>query len=179
MKPTALFARIRGIAAVAPPLLVALCAAGCIEPIGGTLVKRDYRPQVLVAYRAEGDFAPTARYYLVREKGNLAVFEQEEDGTGVLMERHWTDAYGDHFAVWAVQGSAYEILVPRDQRLAAYRFVYEPGQFTLETRAGVERPVPRMLTEASTALVPAGVELRAPIVRKTPARDAQNDDLFH
>lgn len=159
------------------PFVLALLA-GCVEPVGGTLVKKDYRPAVLVAYQAEGDFAPQLRYYLVQEKNGLAIFEQDEDGKGVLFERHWADPHGDHFAVWTVPGPAYEVLVPVDRTRPAYRFAYDGGRFAVENRDGIERPVPKLLVEASTKLVPAGAQLRKPkpAARVEPKR---NDDFTH
>jgi hypothetical protein len=140
---------------------------GCATPGGGRLVKRDYKPNVLVSYQSEGDVPPGVRYYLVREGAGLAMFEQSEDGTGVVFERHWVDHHGDHFAVWA--GSAFEVVVPRDRAQPAYRFEYPPTLYKVENHGGVERPVPAMPIEANAKLHPAGAVLRAPVAPPPPA----------
>ena len=120
---------------------------------GGRVVNRDYRPQVIVVYAADGEVAPGVRYSLVRQGARLAFFEQIGDGAGTILESHWTDTAGDHFAIWATPvepGEAVEVLVPTDRSQAAYRFVYPPGLYDVRNDNGVERPVPRVLIEAST-----------------------------
>jgi hypothetical protein len=78
--------------------------AGCATlPIpGGKVVNRDYRPQILVTYAADGEVTPGVRYSLVQEGSALAFFEQTGAGAGTVLESHWTDAGGDHFAIWAM-----------------------------------------------------------------------------
>ena len=124
---------------------------------GGRVVNRDYRPQVIVVYAADGEVAPGVRYSLVRQGAGLAFFEQTGEGAGTVLESHWTDAAGDHFAIWATPvepGEAVEVLVPIDRTQPAYRFVYPPGLYDVRNDNGVERPVPKLLIEASTQLRP-------------------------
>ena len=153
-------------------MVLVLCLAGCAAmPIpGGEMVNRDYRPQVLVVYAADGEVAPGVRYSLVRQGARLAFFEQTGDGAGTVLESHWTDAAGDHFAIWATPaepGEAVEVLVPPDRTQPGYRFVYPAGLYDVRNDSGVERPVPKLLIEASTQLRP--VELgRGPAPPPSP-----------
>jgi hypothetical protein len=138
---------------------LAISLAGCaVMPIpGGKVVNRDYSPQVLVTYAADGEVTPGVRYSLVQQGSALAFFEQTGAGAGTVLESHWTDAAGDHFAIWATPlepGEAVEVLVPLDRTQPAYRFVYPPGLYDVRNDNGVERPVPKMLIEASTQLRP-------------------------
>ena len=146
----------------AAALGLAMSLAGCAAmPIpGGRVVNRDYRPQVVVVYVADGEVAPGMRYSLVRQGARLAFFEQTGEGAGTVLESHWTDTAGDHFAIWATpveQGEAVEVLVPIDRTQRAYRFVYPPGLYDVRNDNAVERPVPKVLIEASTQLRPVEV----------------------
>jgi hypothetical protein len=136
-----------------------MALSGCAAmPIpGGQVVSRDYRPQVVVVYGADGEVAPGVRYALVQEGARLAFLEQTGDGAGTVLESHWTDVAGDHFAIWGTPlepGDAVEVVVPRDRTQPAYRFVYPPGLYDVRNDNGVARPVPKMLIEASTQLRP-------------------------
>ena len=147
--------------ATAAALGVAMSLAGCVTlPIpGGKLVNRDYRPQILVTYVADGEVTAGVRYSLVQEGSALAFFEQTGAGTGTVLESHWTDAAGDHFAIWATPiepGDAVEVVVPLDRTQPAYRFVYPPGLYDVGNVNGLARPIPKMLIEASTQLRPVG-----------------------
>jgi hypothetical protein len=140
-------------------MLTALAGCASMPIPGGKVVRRDYRPQVLVGYEADGEATSGVRYSLVQEGPSLAFFEQTGEGAGTVLESHWTDAAGDHFAVWATPmepGDAVEVVVPPDRRQPAYRFVYPSGLYDLRNDSGVGRPVPKMLIEASTQLRPAG-----------------------
>jgi hypothetical protein len=145
--------------AVLGGLVGALVGCATMPIPGGKLVRRDYRPQVLVTYAADGEVAPGVRYSLVQQGPALAVFEQSGGEAGTVLERHWTDAAGDHFAVWATiaePGNAVEVLIPPDRAQPAYRFVYPPGLYEVRNDHGIERPIPKMLIEASTQLRPVG-----------------------
>jgi len=140
---------------------LAMSLAGCVTlPIpGGKWVNRDYRPQILVTYTADGEVTPGVQYSLVQEGSALAFFEQTGAGTGTVLESHWTDAAGDHFAIWATPiepGDAVEVVVPLDRTQPAYRFVYPPGLYDVGNVNGLARPIPKMLIEASTQLRPVG-----------------------
>ena len=144
-------------AVVAIGLVLALAGCAAMPIPGGRVVNRDYRPQVIVVYAADGDVAPGVRYSLVRKGARLAFFEQTGEGAGTVLESHWTDVAGDHFAIWATPiepGEAVEVLVPLDHAQPAYRFVYPPGLYDVRNDNGVERPVPKVLIEASTQLRP-------------------------
>lgn len=155
--------------------LAGVALAGCaIQPIpGGKLIRRNYQPQVLVAYVAGGDVDPGVRHYLVRDGAGLAFFEQAHDGSGTLFERHWTDAWGDHFAVWESPwmgpGQAVELVVPLDRNQPAWRFVYDAGLYDVRDDNGLPRPVPKMLIEASAMLNPTGGPQQAPPSLPIPA----------
>ena len=142
---------------VAIGLVMSLSGCAAMSIPGGRVVNRDYRPQVIVVYAADGEVAPGVRYSLVREGARLAFFEQTGEGAGTVLESHWMDAAGDHFAIWATPldpGEAVEVLVPLDRTEPAYRFVYPPGLYDVRNANGVERPVPKLLIEASTQLRP-------------------------
>jgi hypothetical protein len=131
---------------------------GCAAiPIPGGKLVRNYHPKVMIAYQAEGDVEPGTRHFLVQEKAGPAFFEQSSDGKGTVLERHWADAAGDHFATWASPGEpgeAVEVLIPLDRSQPAYRFVYAPGLYQLRNDDGADRPTPKMLIEASAMLRP-------------------------
>ncbi len=129
--------------------LIAACATG---PSGGILVKQHYRPEVLVAYGAEGAVPSGVQYFLVRFGNGLAFFERDADGSGTLFQNTWRDEAGDHFAVWANGGTAFEIFVPQDRAQPAYRFAYPLRLYTIDSRA--KRPVPRIPIDAATKLTP-------------------------
>src|SRR5207245_514804 len=108
---------------------------GCAtQPSGGHLVKKDYRPAVIVEYQAEGEFPPAVRYFLVRTPSGPAFLEREADGSGTLFDSHWRDPDGDHFAVWVNGASAFEIFVPLAQGQPAFRFAYPARLYTVEKR---------------------------------------------
>jgi hypothetical protein len=147
--------------ATAAALGLAMSLVGCATlPIpGGKVVNRDYSPQVLMMYAADGEVAPGVRYSLVQQGSALAFFEQTGAGAGTVLESHWTDAAGDHFAIWATaldSGDAVEVVVPLDRTQPAYRFVYPPGLYDVSNVNGLARPIPKMLIEATTQLRPVG-----------------------
>jgi hypothetical protein len=140
-------------------LVGALVGCATLPIPGGHVVSRDYSPQVLVTYAADGEVTPGVRYSLVQQGSGLAFFEQTGAGAGTVLESHWTDAAGDHFAIWATPvepGDAVEVVVPLDRTQPAYRFVYPPGLYDVSNVNGLERPIPKMLIEASTQLRPDG-----------------------
>jgi hypothetical protein len=157
--------------AVLGGLLIAMAGCASMPIPGGRVVRRDYRPQILVAYDAGGEATAGVRFSLVREGRGLAFFEQTGEGAGTVLESHWTDAAGDHFAVWATPmgpEDAVEVVVPPDRRQPAYRFVYPSGLYDVRNDSGVGRPVPKMLIEASTQLRPAAGSPPAPAAVPPP-----------
>jgi hypothetical protein len=147
--------------AVGLGLVISLAGCAAMPIPGGQVVSHDYRPQVIVRYAADGEVASGVRYSLVRAGARLAFFEQTGDGAGTVLESHWTDAAGDHFAIWATPvepGEAVEVLVPLDRSQPAYRFVYPPGLYDVRSDNGVERPIPKLPIEASTQLRPVEME---------------------
>jgi hypothetical protein len=141
-------------------LSVGACATG--KEWDGPVLRR-YHPEVLITYTVEGDARAGEIDYLVRKGTDLAIFEQTASGAGRVLGAHWRDHFGDHFAGggWRL-GPAWEVLVPFDQSRPAYRFVYGVGTYSIQNRDGIARPVPRVLTEASAELRPAGRTFREP-----------------
>lgn len=106
---------------------------------GGTVVPANYNVQkVIVSYRAEGTVPERIKYFLIETDGAFSIFERSEDGSGVLIQTHWQDDQGDHFAAWAgppfipkwlesskhYRGAVgYEFFVPFDRSKEAKRFV--------------------------------------------------------
>jgi hypothetical protein len=135
----------------------AVLTVGCAASIeGGHFVKKDYKPRVMQAYAGEGDANPhVADHLLVNTTKGLAFLERDPDGTGIMLDTHWTDALGDHFAVWRPEGQAVEVFVPTDRTLPAFRFDYPHGYYELAGKVGVpKRPVPTVLVAAGTKLTP-------------------------
>jgi hypothetical protein len=145
---------------------------------GGTLAPAGYKVEkVIVAYRAEGTVPARMQYFLIETGEGLAIFEREEDGSGSLIQTHWQDKQGDHFAAWVSVpgipsagcltdlttlpsrkgrgGPAYEFVVPIDRSKEAERFVYERGTYTIWELDGISRPVPKNPeTKAVATLIP-------------------------
>ena len=133
--------------------------AGCASMFmqGGSLVDAGYKPpQVLVSYRAEGTVPPNTEYLLIKTEKGEAIYERNmTDGSGALFETTWTDDKGDHFAGWvSMVETAYEVVVPKDRKQPAKRYVYTKGLWAPVEVGGVERPVPAMPKEPDSTLIP-------------------------
>jgi hypothetical protein len=140
-------------------LLGATGTVGCASMFmkGGELVDDDFVvEEVLVSYQAEGIVPPGVSYQLVRHDGDLAMFEKSADGSGALMQTHWTDADADHFAGWVATGPAFEFVVPTDRTLPASRFVYPDDTYEVEEVDGEDRPIPSGAVAPVTRLLPLG-----------------------
>jgi len=136
---------------------------GCVNMVfhGGQFVKNDNRiKQVLVRYKAESAVPPDTEYMLVQTDKGLAVFEQYGKEGGCLIETHWTDHDGDHFASWiygAGGGNSmhgYEFIVPADRTKNALRYIYLSGTYLIQEINGIKRPVPVSRVEPVTTLIP-------------------------
>lgn len=144
-----------GLFALAAAAMLAACASMFMK--GGSLVDPGYAPpQVLVSYRSEGPTPPNTDYLLIRTERGEAIFERNTaNGSGALFETRWSDAEGDHFAGWvAMMGIAYHVVVPKDRRQPAKRFVYPKGTWQAVTVDGVERPLPLQPTPPVSTLIP-------------------------
>jgi hypothetical protein len=145
-------------------LFVALGLEACIMPAAWDgPVDRKYHPEVLIRYEVVGDGPPGQLDYLVRDAKGPAIYEQTASGAGRLLDVHWRDFAGDHYATPGGRfAPAWEVLVPADPSRPAYRFVYDVGTYSIKARDGIARPVPTILTEASAELRPAGRTFREP-----------------
>lgn len=135
--------------------LMAACASMYMG--GGSLVDPGYKPQqILVTYRNEGTVPPNTEYLLVRTERGEAIYERNTiKDDGALFETRWSDAEGDHFAGWvAMVGLAFEVVVPKDRRKPAKRFVYTTGNWESIKVDGIERPVPRQPKAPDSMLIP-------------------------
>jgi hypothetical protein len=140
---------------------------------GGKVVTKDYNIQkVIVAYRAEGEVPARVQYFLVETDEGLAIFERSEDGSGTLIQAHWQDDQGDHFASWVIPlpgfsflferprlsgccGPAYEFIVPLDRSKKAKKFVYPKQTYSIKKINWISRPVPKdPKTEPVATLIP-------------------------
>ena len=129
-----------------------LAVTGCMGAYnlfagGGRLIdpsKEQYR--VIAAYQS----SPSSDlvYQLVEIEDQLAVLEvSESQKSYMLVETHWDDAKGDHFAAW-IKGRgdhafAKEFVIPRDREKPASMYVYPYGQYDVLEMNGVLRPVPK------------------------------------
>jgi hypothetical protein len=134
-------------------------SVGCASMFmkGGSLVDAGFQPpQVLVSYRCECTAPPNTEYLLIKTDKGEAIYERNmADGSGALFETKWTDEKGDHFAGWvAMVSTAYEVVVPKDRKQPAKRYVYTKGLWAPVEINGIERPVPAMPMEPVSTLVP-------------------------
>jgi hypothetical protein len=99
-----------------------LVHGGTVLPKGSPLPNT-----VLVSYRAEGVNVPRdTAYYLVEGPQGLAILERNvKNGSGTLIEAHWQDQEGDHFAAAVPNAASFEYVVPIDRSKEAQRFVYK------------------------------------------------------
>ena len=149
----------RKISAFLAASMAALLTAACASMFmgGGSLVDPGFKPQqVLVTYRNEGTVPPNTEYLLVRTERGEAIYERDTlKNDGALFETRWSDADGDHFAGWvAMVGLAFEVVVPKDRKQPAKRFVYTKGNWESIKIDGVERPVPRQPKDPDSMLIP-------------------------
>lgn len=111
---------------------LAFIALGCTAALsrmlhGGTVLpKGSALPSgVHVSYRTEGAVPENAAYFLVDGPHGLAILERNvKDGSGSLIEAHWQDQDGDHFAAAVPNSRSWEFVVPLDRSQEAQRFVY-------------------------------------------------------
>jgi len=133
-----------------------LVATACATVEGGEWVKDDYQAKVLQSYQSEGEVDPTVSQQLVETDKGLGFLQRDSDGKGLLFQTHWSDAHGDHFAVWLKGSIALEVVIPADRSQPGYRFIYPSGFYEVETRGELEHPVPNVLVPAGSKLTPVG-----------------------
>ncbi len=137
-------------------LLLATAAACGPTWQGGRFVGAKFKPQVVVEYTAEGDAPEGVRYAVVRDGEGVALYRNVPGEGASVLPASWRDSDGDHFVMWTTFGAAEHVVVPTAPGAAAYRWSYPVGLYTVETRDGVIRPVPKIPLEAITKLTPAG-----------------------
>ncbi len=131
-----------------------ICLVGCTGAYnlfvgGGRLVDTTQLEYSVVAeYRSDPVDENAAVYQLVNIQGNLAMMEiADSTSRQMLMETHWVDAKGDHFAAWvkgeSVHSLALELVIPQDGCAHALRYVYPHKQYDIIELSGVIRPVPK------------------------------------
>lgn len=110
---------------------------------GGSLVKRNYHiPKILVEYDTEGTVPEGVDYLLVETEKGEAIFERSKDGSGALMETHWKDEEGDHYAGWVRTSHGYEYVIPVDRNQKGKKYVYVANTYSIIKIDGIDRPVP-------------------------------------
>lgn len=121
---------------------------------------KDYQPKkIIISYRTKGSAPLNAKYFLIETDKGLAILEQVENGKSALINAHWRDIQGDHFAGWKslldIKSTALEFVIPLDRSKAAKKFVYPEGTYAILKVNGVSMPVPNYpRTKPDTWLIP-------------------------
>ena len=105
------------------------------------LRKYAIQPCVMVA---DGSSAGSLalEYWLIRDEGEIALFEREGPGDGAIIENHWTADDGDHFFVWVKGSHGWEYVLPEDRNEDGVRLVYPKGTYRREKDdEDVTRPI--------------------------------------
>jgi hypothetical protein len=136
--------------------VILLLAFGCASAMkGGSLVKAGYQPKkLLISYRAEGIVPQGVRYLLIDTGRGEAIFERSPDGSGALMQTHWRDDKGDHYAGWVARSYGFEFIVPLDRTKEAKKFAYPAGTYEVKKIGGIWRPIPNKPVEPVARLIP-------------------------
>ena len=138
-------------------ILLLTITTGCASWFmnGGVMVDKDYVPEIIIKYKAEGVVPSGVDYLLVRTENGESIFERSLDGSGVLFQAHWEDEEGDHYAGWVSKSHGYEFIVPKDKKnQPTKKFVYPAGYYNVTEIDGVMRPVPLYEIEPVAVLIP-------------------------
>lgn len=155
--------RILTVVSVAAMSVLMLCSGGCASMVfhGGTFISNSSQAgEVLVEYKAEGIVPAGVTYALVQTEKGPAILERSDNGSGALVQNHWVDSAGDHFAAWvyaygATEGChGFEFVVPTDRSRNALRYVYPQGSYVVQKVDGVDRPIPLSPAKPVTTLIP-------------------------
>lgn len=131
--------------------LALLPAAGCASALvhGGKIVERDVSQGSAASYRVDKcvDLTnnspaekPGTTYHVVQRDGKTVLFERGADGTGTLMENHWSASDGEHYFVWVgMINVGYEIILPGREGGSAQRRSYIAVE-TSKSSDGTIRP---------------------------------------
>jgi hypothetical protein len=127
---------------------------------GGVLVPEDFKPKVLVKYKAEGQVPPGAKYSLVRSDEGVGILEYTGEGS-VLFTNHWRTETDDHYFGWVATSHGYEFVIPIDRTQPGKKYVYPARTYDVETVEDSERPVSQTRVSPVATLTPVGQKAAA------------------
>lgn len=127
-----------------------LPALGCMH--GGKIVKQDLATKSQDNYRLESCKVvatgvkmetPEATYHLIKEEGQVSLFERGPDGTGTLIQNRWTGSDGDHYFGWVTGmgiAAGWEFVIPEDKSQSGKRLAFESVRYDKKSDGSI-RPV--------------------------------------